>query len=133
MVDCFSIKALFKNKNAGVFPSANQLVDFVILTCRKNGIASIKPTAAHTYNTCSANETPHAKSLYTSNGNFNLPAPFIHFVTHAAMKFAKYLESESIPEWRKAYIDYKGLKKKLKVIEKVCSVVIFECSSTKRL
>ncbi|KAG2179970.1 hypothetical protein INT43_003757 [Umbelopsis isabellina] len=34
------------------------------------------------------------------------------------MKFAKYLESESIPEWRKAYIDYKGLKKKLKVIEK---------------
>jgi hypothetical protein len=38
---------------------------------------------------------------------------------HAAMKFAKYLESESIPEWRKAYIDYKGLKKKLKAIEKV--------------
>jgi hypothetical protein len=35
------------------------------------------------------------------------------------MKFAKYLESESIPEWRKAYIDYKGLKKKLKAIEKV--------------
>lgn len=35
------------------------------------------------------------------------------------MKFAKYLEAESIPEWRKAYIDYKGLKKKLKAIEKV--------------
>jgi SPX domain protein involved in polyphosphate accumulation len=35
------------------------------------------------------------------------------------MKFAKYLESESIPEWRKAYINYKGLKKRLKAIEKV--------------
>ncbi|KAI7887595.1 SPX domain-containing protein [Mucor mucedo] len=34
------------------------------------------------------------------------------------MKFAKYLESESIPEWRKAYINYKGLKKRLKAIEK---------------
>lgn len=35
------------------------------------------------------------------------------------MKFAKHLESESIPEWRKAYINYKGLKKRLKAIEKV--------------
>jgi SPX domain protein involved in polyphosphate accumulation len=35
------------------------------------------------------------------------------------MKFAKYLESEGIPEWRKAYINYKGLKKRLKAIEKV--------------
>jgi SPX domain protein involved in polyphosphate accumulation len=35
------------------------------------------------------------------------------------MKFAKYLEEQSIPEWRKAYLDYKGLKKRLKVIEKV--------------
>jgi SPX domain protein involved in polyphosphate accumulation len=34
------------------------------------------------------------------------------------MKFAKYLESESIPEWRRAYINYKGLKKRLKAIEK---------------
>ncbi|KAG0172174.1 hypothetical protein DFQ29_008490 [Apophysomyces sp. BC1021] len=34
------------------------------------------------------------------------------------MKFAKYLESESIPEWRKAYINYKGLKKRLKQVEK---------------
>ncbi|KAI8147934.1 SPX domain-containing protein [Fennellomyces sp. T-0311] len=34
------------------------------------------------------------------------------------MKFAKYLESESIPEWRKAYINYKGLKKRLKAVEK---------------
>lgn len=35
------------------------------------------------------------------------------------MKFAKYLESESIPEWRKAYINYKGLKKRLTAIERV--------------
>ena len=40
------------------------------------------------------------------------------------MKFAKYLESESIPEWRKAYINYKGLKKRLKAIEKVNMVVV---------
>ena len=33
-----------------------------------------------------------------------------------AMKFAKYLEAESVPEWRKKYIDYKGLKKCLKAI-----------------
>ncbi|RUP26446.1 LOW QUALITY PROTEIN: EXS family-domain-containing protein [Jimgerdemannia flammicorona] len=32
------------------------------------------------------------------------------------MKFAKYLETESIPEWRKAYLNYKGLKKRLKAI-----------------
>ncbi|KAG1084751.1 hypothetical protein G6F42_021658 [Rhizopus arrhizus] len=34
------------------------------------------------------------------------------------MKFAKYLESQSVPEWRKAYISYKGLKKKLKQVER---------------
>ncbi|CAO3630671.1 unnamed protein product [Cunninghamella blakesleeana] len=34
------------------------------------------------------------------------------------MKFAKYLESESIPEWRKAYINYKGLKRRLKYVDK---------------
>ncbi|KAI7869075.1 SPX domain-containing protein [Spinellus fusiger] len=34
------------------------------------------------------------------------------------MKFAKYLENESIPEWRKAYLNYKGLKKKLKPVYK---------------
>ncbi|KAG0745260.1 hypothetical protein G6F62_005015 [Rhizopus arrhizus] len=34
------------------------------------------------------------------------------------MKFAKYLESQSIPEWRRAYINYKALKKRLKAIEK---------------
>ncbi|KAI8980353.1 SPX domain-containing protein [Pilobolus umbonatus] len=34
------------------------------------------------------------------------------------MKFAKYIESESIPEWRRAYLNYKGLKKKLKYVER---------------
>lgn len=34
------------------------------------------------------------------------------------MKFSKYLEGQSIPEWRKAYINYKGLKKKLKQVER---------------
>ncbi|CEG83581.1 hypothetical protein RMATCC62417_17480 [Rhizopus microsporus] len=34
------------------------------------------------------------------------------------MKFSKYLESQSVPEWRKAYIYYKGLKKKLKQVER---------------
>ncbi|KAI9253230.1 SPX domain-containing protein [Sporodiniella umbellata] len=34
------------------------------------------------------------------------------------MKFAKCLETESVPEWRRAYIHYKNLKKKLKTIEK---------------
>ncbi|KAF9114965.1 hypothetical protein BGX27_009293 [Mortierella sp. AM989] len=33
------------------------------------------------------------------------------------MKFAKYLKEEAIPEWRKAYIDYKLGKKHLKDIE----------------
>lgn len=37
------------------------------------------------------------------------------------MKFSKYLESQSVPEWRKAYINYKGLKKKLKQVERVSS------------
>lgn len=35
------------------------------------------------------------------------------------MKFSKYLEGQSVPEWRKAYINYKGLKKKLKQVERV--------------
>ncbi|KAI8982261.1 SPX domain-containing protein [Mycotypha africana] len=34
------------------------------------------------------------------------------------MKFARTLEADSIPEWRKAYINYKGLKKRLRAIEK---------------
>ncbi|CAO3698897.1 unnamed protein product [Rhizopus stolonifer] len=34
------------------------------------------------------------------------------------MKFAKCLESQSVPEWRRAYINYKNLKKRLKAIEK---------------
>ena len=40
------------------------------------------------------------------------------------MKFAKYLESESIPEWRKAYINYKGLKKRLKAVDKVIIITL---------
>jgi SPX domain protein involved in polyphosphate accumulation len=40
------------------------------------------------------------------------------------MKFAKYLESQSVPEWRKAYINYKGLKKKLKHVEKVSFLLL---------
>lgn len=35
------------------------------------------------------------------------------------MKFAKHLETESVAEWRRAYINYKGLKRKLDAIEKV--------------
>lgn len=35
------------------------------------------------------------------------------------MKFSKHLESQSVPEWRKAYINYKELKKELKQVEKV--------------
>ncbi|KAG9293473.1 hypothetical protein G9A89_009197 [Geosiphon pyriformis] len=34
------------------------------------------------------------------------------------MKFAKVLQTESVPEWRKKYIDYKGLKKLLRQVEK---------------
>lgn len=49
----------------------------------------------------------------------SLPFPFHDL----AMKFAKYLESESIPEWRRAYINYKGLKKKLKAVEKVATFI----------
>lgn len=33
------------------------------------------------------------------------------------MKFAKYLQDETIPEWRKAYMNYKQGKKHLKAIE----------------
>lgn len=33
------------------------------------------------------------------------------------MKFAKYLQEEAVPEWRKAYINYKQGKKLLKAIE----------------
>ncbi|KAI3649667.1 hypothetical protein MP228_005299 [Amoeboaphelidium protococcarum] len=35
------------------------------------------------------------------------------------MKFAKYLAAESVPEWRRKYINYKYMKKLLKVIEKI--------------
>jgi SPX domain protein involved in polyphosphate accumulation len=33
------------------------------------------------------------------------------------MKFAKILQEELVPEWRKKYIDYKGLKRLLKSIQ----------------
>src|SRR3954471_20473653 len=33
------------------------------------------------------------------------------------MKFAKVLQSELVPEWRKKYIDYKGLKRLLKSVK----------------
>jgi SPX domain protein involved in polyphosphate accumulation len=45
------------------------------------------------------------------------------------MKFAKYLEGQSVPEWRKAYINYKGLKKRLKQIEKV-NIALFALNDT---
>ncbi|KAJ1892452.1 Signal transduction protein [Kickxella alabastrina] len=32
------------------------------------------------------------------------------------MKFGKYLEAEQVPEWVKMYVDYKGLKRQVKVI-----------------
>ncbi|CAE6434658.1 unnamed protein product [Rhizoctonia solani] len=34
------------------------------------------------------------------------------------MKFARYLEDTQIPEWKKAYIDYRGLKKKIAAIRR---------------
>ena len=33
------------------------------------------------------------------------------------MKFAKILQTELVPEWRKKYIDYKGLKRLLKSVK----------------
>ncbi len=35
------------------------------------------------------------------------------------MKFAKYLETDAVPEWNKAYINYRGLKKHLKILKSV--------------
>ncbi|KAI0077378.1 hypothetical protein K474DRAFT_1097579 [Panus rudis PR-1116 ss-1] len=34
------------------------------------------------------------------------------------MKFARYLEETQVPEWKKAYIDYRGLKKRITAIRK---------------
>ncbi|CAE7131077.1 unnamed protein product [Rhizoctonia solani] len=34
------------------------------------------------------------------------------------MKFARYLEDTQIPEWKKAYIDYRGLKKKIAAVRR---------------
>ncbi|CAG8791464.1 21318_t:CDS:2, partial [Racocetra persica] len=33
------------------------------------------------------------------------------------MKFGKLLQTESVPEWKKKYIDYKGLKAKLEKVQ----------------
>ncbi|PVF97400.1 SPX-domain-containing protein [Serendipita vermifera] len=33
------------------------------------------------------------------------------------MKFARYLEETQVPEWKKAYIDYRGLKKRISAIK----------------
>lgn len=44
---------------------------------------------------------------------------FLFSIKGEEMKFSKYLEGQSVPEWRKAYINYKGLKKKLKQVERV--------------
>jgi SPX domain protein involved in polyphosphate accumulation len=35
------------------------------------------------------------------------------------MRFSKYIESQSVPEWHKAYLNYKGSKAKLKQVENV--------------
>lgn len=43
------------------------------------------------------------------------------------MKFAKYLQDEAVPEWRKAYINYKQGKKLLKAIE--CAIVELEAKA----
>ncbi|OSC98087.1 hypothetical protein PYCCODRAFT_1030570 [Trametes coccinea BRFM310] len=34
------------------------------------------------------------------------------------MKFARYLEETQTPEWKKAYIDYRGLKKRITAIKR---------------
>ncbi|KAG0252375.1 hypothetical protein BG011_007016 [Mortierella polycephala] len=39
------------------------------------------------------------------------------------MKFAKYLQAEAVPEWRKAYINYKQGKKYLKAIERALDLL----------
>ncbi|KAG0073947.1 hypothetical protein BGZ90_011150 [Linnemannia elongata] len=44
------------------------------------------------------------------------------------MKFAKYLQDEVVPEWRKAYINYKQGKKHLKAIERVLDELDLEAA-----
>ncbi|KAF9538842.1 hypothetical protein EC957_006162 [Mortierella hygrophila] len=44
------------------------------------------------------------------------------------MKFAKYLQEEVVPEWRKAYINYKQGKKHLKAIERVLDELDLEAA-----
>lgn len=57
---------------------------------------------------------------------FSLPVcTLIDHITPLWMKFAKCLETDSIPEWRKAYINYKGLKKRLRWVDKVGFLSLF--------
>ncbi|KAF8949117.1 hypothetical protein BGZ47_010620 [Haplosporangium gracile] len=44
------------------------------------------------------------------------------------MKFAKYLQDEVVPEWRKAYINYKQGKKHLKAIERILDELDLEAA-----
>ncbi|KAG0246924.1 hypothetical protein BGX31_005412 [Mortierella sp. GBA43] len=46
------------------------------------------------------------------------------------MKFAKYLQDEAVPEWRKAYINYKHGKQLLKAIERVLDLLDVEASDS---
>ncbi|KAJ7598998.1 SPX domain-containing protein [Mycena floridula] len=38
------------------------------------------------------------------------------------MKFARYLQDTQIPEWKRAYIDYRGLKKRISAIRKASEI-----------
>ncbi|KAL6303030.1 hypothetical protein BKA93DRAFT_366518 [Sparassis latifolia] len=46
------------------------------------------------------------------------------------MKFARYLEDTQIPEWKKAYIDYRGLKKRITAIRRAQTAVQPPCGGT---
>ncbi|KAI8602986.1 SPX domain-containing protein [Dissophora ornata] len=46
------------------------------------------------------------------------------------MKFAKYLQDEVVPEWRKAYINYKQCKKFLKAIERALDQLDAEAAAS---
>ncbi|KAF9458971.1 SPX domain-containing protein [Collybia nuda] len=45
------------------------------------------------------------------------------------MKFARYLEDTQTPEWKKAYIDYRGLKKLITAVRKAQEGSLIETSS----
>ncbi|KAF8155817.1 SPX domain-containing protein [Crassisporium funariophilum] len=46
------------------------------------------------------------------------------------MKFAQYLSDTQTPEWKKAYIDYRGLKKRITAIRKAQQGLNFHVAST---